>query len=50
MCLLLCAFCSILYGKELQAALDANPKHMRLDIALSLEQQNSQGGPEYVQV
>lgn len=40
---------SILYGKELQAALDANPKHMRLDIALSLEQQNAQGGPEYVQ-
>lgn len=42
--------CSILYGKELQAALEANPKHMRLDIALSLEQQNAQGGPEYVQV
>eukprot|EP00878_Enallax_costatus_P008438 GHUV01008819.1.p1 GENE.GHUV01008819.1~~GHUV01008819.1.p1 ORF type:complete len:176 (+),score=52.72 GHUV01008819.1:479-1006(+) len=40
---------SILYGDELQAALAANPKHMRLDIALSLEQQNQYGGPEYVQ-
>lgn len=46
--LLLC--CSVLYGDELKAALEANPKHMRLDIALSLEQQNAQGGPEYVQV
>jgi hypothetical protein len=42
--------CSVLYGDELKAALEANPKHMRLDIALSLEQQNAQGGPEYVQV
>jgi hypothetical protein len=42
--------CSVLYGEELKAALEANPKHMRLDIALSLEQQNAQGGPEYVQV
>ncbi|WIA41673.1 hypothetical protein OEZ86_009022 [Tetradesmus obliquus] len=40
---------SVLYGDELKAALEANPKHMRLDIALSLEQQNGQGGPEYVQ-
>lgn len=40
---------SVLYGDELKAALEANPKHMRLDIALSLEQQNAQGGPEYVQ-
>lgn len=40
----------MLYGDELKAALEANPKHMRLDIALSLEQQNAQGGPEYVQV
>lgn len=40
----------MLYGEELKAALEANPKHMRLDIALSLEQQNAQGGPEYVQV
>ena len=42
--------CGVLYGDELKAALEANPKHMRLDIALSLEQQNAQGGPEYVQV
>jgi hypothetical protein len=42
--------CSVLYGDELNTALRANPKHMRLDIALSLEQQNAQGGPEYVQV
>jgi hypothetical protein len=48
----LCCFviCSVLYGDELKAALKANPKHMRLDVALSLEQQNAQGGPEYVQV
>lgn len=46
----LSAACSVLYGEELKAALEANPKHMRLDIALSLEQQNAQGGPEYVQV
>jgi hypothetical protein len=43
-------YCSVLYGDELKVALEANPKHMRLDIALSLEQQNAQGGPEYVQV
>lgn len=42
--------CSVLYGDELKAALAANPKRMRLDVALSLEQQNAQGGPEYVQV
>lgn len=42
--------CSVLYGNELKAALEANPRHMRLDVALSLEQQNAQGGPEYVQV
>ncbi|KAF8058332.1 hypothetical protein HT031_005649 [Scenedesmus sp. PABB004] len=40
---------SVLYGDELAAARAANPGHMRLDVALSLEQTNAAGGPEYVQ-
>lgn len=40
---------SVLYGDELRAMHAAHPDHMRLDIALSLEQRNAAGGPEYVQ-
>ena len=41
---------SVLYGDELRAMAAADPEHMKLDIALSLEQKNKQGGPLYVQV
>lgn len=40
---------SVLYGKELRAIAAANPGRMRLDIALSLQETNAAGGPNYVQ-
>jgi len=40
---------SVLYGDELRAMAAADPQHMKLDIALSLEQKNKQGGLLYVQ-
>jgi len=39
---------SVLYGDELRAAQEVND-NFRLDIALSLQQQNKAGGPAYVQ-
>jgi ferredoxin--NADP+ reductase len=40
---------SVLYGDELAAAVEAEPNHVRVDIALSLQQKNASGGPNYVQ-
>jgi hypothetical protein len=39
-----------LLGDELRAMESAYPEHFRLDMALSLERKNKQGGLEYVQV
>jgi hypothetical protein len=41
---------SVLYGEELRALAAADPEHMKLDIALSLQQKNKKGGQLYVQV
>ncbi len=40
---------SVLYGEELRALAAANPGRLRLDVALSLQQTNAAGGPNYVQ-
>jgi ferredoxin--NADP+ reductase len=40
---------SVLYGAELAAAVEAEPNQVRVDMALSLQQQNKDGGPMYVQ-
>lgn len=40
---------SVLYGDELAAAASADPDHVHVDIALSLQQKNAAGGANYVQ-